>query len=460
MLKYENEFVTYNGECQQSYSTQFIKLYKDAIELFWSLVPKTKSFNTNKNIGYFLFDNGVLDCSTHTMLPFDSKYCFTRKIHRNYVPEDILVETKELVKTKIFDTAYTKGDGDYEKLECLLEKMSRGLICGSIDKESIVLLGETNSGKGTMTQFYEEAFEEYVETFDTSNLIQGKNANLESTRKWTFMYTLHDARLMIGNEISMENKESTNQYGRKIKSDLPINTDMVKSLVSGGDKIPVRDLYKSDIKVACKAFMLILANDMPHTTTDKAYANRQILMHADRSSTLEDEFDETKYFKADKDIKQWAETEEVNNALVALICDYYIKYKDNPTIKKPAWVTQAVEEHVNSASSWDWVCDNYEVHDGDVLRDFDGEQREDKNDYSFDNQKVGEHYVQMSILYEFYKGAGGRESIVKFGRELTIRNGILTNVRKLNGKTQIVRVGLKIPQKSVPGITNESDDEL
>ena len=45
---------------------------------------------------------------------------------------------------------------------------------------------------------------------------------------------------MIGNEISIQTEDQTNGYGRREKREKPMNIDMIKTLVSGGDSVEAR----------------------------------------------------------------------------------------------------------------------------------------------------------------------------------------------------------------------------
>ena len=423
-------------------------LIKDALPLFWCQCPK-QPLDCGNNRGYLLFDNGVLDGYTNTLLPFDAKFHFTRKIHYSYDPDTVFPRDIEHVVSVLFDTAYTKGDGDFVKRNYFLEKLSSAMFEGGVDKEFIVMLGETNSGKGALTLALGEAFMEYVETFSTAVLLQGKNASLEDALKWKFLVKCYDARLMIGNEISMETQETTNAYGKKTRADVPINTDMVKMLVSGGDKINCRLLHQNEVKVANQAFVIILANDIPYTVADEPYAKRQILMYADRSSTTNGQFDESKHFAANEEVKSLVKQGRFKRAFVALLCQYYHTHKHSKT-PMPEWVKAAVNENVSSRSSWDWVTDNYEVYPGSVANDFGaGEADKDaKGRTRLNMSDVGDWFVRSDKLFEIYKENGGRDGVTKFGRTLS-EHGILPWDRKVNGKTISIRVGLRIPQRDV-----------
>jgi hypothetical protein len=213
-------------------------------------------------------------------------------------------------------------------------------------------------------------------------------------------------------------------------------------------------MRENEVTIENKAFVLILANDLPHTTGDKAYVGRQVVMYADRSSTTEETYDESLYFKADNTIKEWLKKEEVANAFVALLCSYYNRYKNNRT-PKPAWVMRAIHDNIECSSSWSWVSENYSVYDGDSVKDFEGEKN-DKGQYKFNNDLVGDNFVRFDMMFKIYKDGGGKDSSTKFGRNLT-EHGIYPSNRKIKGKTVTIRVGVSI-FKDECDIVEDADD--
>ena len=232
-----------------------------------------------------------------------------------------------------------------------------------------------------------------------------------------------------------------------------VNVEMIKTLVSGGDNIEARRMRENEITIQNNAFVMILANDMPKTNGDEAYVNRNLVVYAPRSSTTNEEFDEHLYFKADTTIKEWIDTESACNGLIKLLCDYYTKHKNNRT-PVPEWVKVAVQENIVSSSSFEWVKDNYNVYDGNVLKDFDGEVGS-TNHYRFNWDKVGDNMVRFDMMYKIYADSGGKDSSTKFGRMLT-DNGIYTAIKKIKGKATVYRIGLSLAKED----EENSDDEI
>jgi hypothetical protein len=413
-------------------------MYKNIMEKFWTLVKNHRPLNTDHNRGFLLFRNGVLDCYNFEMLEFDPKYNFTKRINRDFCVDRDFTQSMKMVKEKIFETAYSTGDGNTEKMDYFMEILSVALMEGGVDKKYLTMLGETNSGKGVLTAFLRNSFDEFVSTFNTSVLMVGQNSNLEDASKWRFLTKCYDTRIMIGNEIAIQSDDATNTFGHRERRERPLNIDMIKTLVSGGDAVEARRMRENEITIVNKAFMLMLANDMPKTNADDSFMNRSLVINADRSSTTEATFDECVFFKAEPDIKQWITKDENCDALIALMCSIYTKVKHNRT-PTPDWVIQAVSEYVKCEGSFEWVKQNYNVYKGDVSKDFDAVKG--KQYYNVDWNKVGEYSVRADIMYNLYRDGGGTDSMTRFGSMLTKHNIILAR-KKIKGVNVGFRVGV------------------
>lgn len=437
-------------------------MYNNAHSLVVALSPQIKFLDMKKNRGYFLFNNGVLDCMTMEMKPFHPDYFFTRKINRDFNPDNINTDDENAVVDKMFNTAYTvpgsepntdaqylfKGDFDTTKRDYFMEKLARGFILGGFDKEFLLALGETNCGKGMLTQLFEKTFDEYVDTFNTTNLLVQKNSSMEDERKWAWIAKLWDRRLVIGNEIPNNTEDTRNAKGRAVKREIPLNTDMMKTLVSGGDKIWCRLLYKDPVQVEMMAFVVILANDMPTTHCDRAFADRALMMYADRSSTKEEHFDDTEFFKADTTLKDgFICGKSIQNAVVSVMCKYYQRSVNQGMLPKPDFVKLAVQEALGSStSSFEWVQNNYIVCDKNKIKENFELVKGARDVYKCNWNNVGPYAIPANDLFEAYKNDGGKDSSTKFGRELT-KNNLVCVQKKVKGKTVNYRVGVMLPEE-------------
>jgi hypothetical protein len=460
VYRFQSEFIqtkeTENGR-KISYSRDFGNMVGNIMKQFWMKVPKSDPIDSDNNRGYLLFNNGVLDCYEFKMLPFDQKYHFTKKICRDFNPDSVSQEIVDDLKQRIFESAYTDGSGDTTKMDYFMEILSIALMEGSVDKKMMTMLGETDCGKGVLTQLLSLAFGEYVSFFNTNILLKGTNANIEDASQWRFLIPCYDTRLMIGNEIAVKCEEDLNGFGKREKREVPFNIDMIKTLVGGGDAVKARGLFKDEVKIINKAFVMILANDMPKTSSDPAYIKRQLIMNAYRSSTSDEVFDKSMFFKADTTIKDWIKRVDVRDAMITLMCRTYRRYKlDRSPV--PDWIKMTVSEYVESSSASSWVHDNYEVYKGDVLKDFDGVEGEN-GIYRFNWDKVGEWALPADVMFKVYKDTGGRDSSTKFGRMLTA-NKVFAAVKKRGGRAVRYRVGVRVPIEDDDGSYRmiDSDD--
>ena len=459
VYRYADEFIQTkmdkNGFIVEHHERDVGSMYRNIMEYFWTLVDEYEKMNSDNNRGFLLFKNGVLDCFNMEMLPFDPKYHFTKRINRNFDIGKDYTKDMEIVKQKIFETAYTTGNGNTEKMDYFMEILAVALMEGGVDKKYLTMLGETNCGKGVLTAFLQNAFDEFVSTFNTSVLMVGQNANLEDASKWRFLTKCYDTRIMIGNEIAIQSDDTTDAFGHRKRKERPLNIDMLKTLVSGGDAVEARRMRENEITIVNKAFVLMLANDMLKTGADLAFLNRTLVIEACRSSTFQDEYNEREFFKADPDIKQWIEDTNNGDALIALMCQTYKKVKYNRT-KTPEWVLKKVKEYVEYICPIKWVKENYDIYQGDILKAFEAEKTPSGDYYTVNWQKVTNWYVRSDVMYNLYRDSGGTDSETQFGKKLT-KIGIVKTVRKDKSTPFRYRVGVSSSPKLQMRNTDDDD---
>ena len=89
-------------------------------------------------------------------------------------------------------------------------------------------------------------------------------------------------------DMSAEDMGSSDKFGNKIRIVTSIDGTTMKTLVSGGDTITCRGIFKDPIKVANNGFIMVLVNDTPSVKPcDAAYLDIANNIHFDRSSSVE-----------------------------------------------------------------------------------------------------------------------------------------------------------------------------
>jgi len=423
----------------------FMSLYKNAYILAWAKAPYKQRLDFKNNLGYLLFNNGVLNMYTGDLEPMRPELFFTKKINRTYDLND-KTHYKNEIMTKLFNNPFTKGDNDFEKRDYVIETLARAVAVGGIDKQFSFIIGEPNCGKGILTKLLLNSLDEFADTFNMGNLIVNGPVSGDNEKLWGWLANLWSCRIIVGNEFEMGTSESMNNFGKKQTDIRPINAGLMKTIVSQGDTIKCRTLYKDPIKIEVLAYVLGLANDVPPVKGgDAAYKNRANYIEADRSSTEKTEFDTALFFPKDNNMENFINDYNVCDAFIELMCEYYKLSVDNGKKPKPDFVIQNIKDMVGASDNgFEWVSDNYEIYEGNI-NDFIIEKT-DKGTYRFDWDKVGDWFVNSDTIYNWYKNDGNADSSAKFGKMLTNKN-IYAGTKKINGRSKSVRVGLRKPKQ-------------
>jgi phage/plasmid-associated DNA primase len=336
---------------------------------------------------------------TRQLLPFSPKYEFTVGIPRDYKKQS--PNLVQEVKTRLIDNPFT----DMKKRKHFLEFMARAIGGHFEDKSFGAFIGETNSGKGTWTQAMRMAFCDYVAEFNGEELLTKQMSTGDVSRDLSFMCEIYNKRVAFSNDMDVGKDESG-----KMKS---IAGNKLKGIVGGGDVKKFREVYGKPIKSMNMSCLCLMVNDMTTITpADSAVVDRAHFIQMDRSSTKEEVFDEKLFFKADGSIKSWLSGEDVQNAIVDLILEFYKDTK--PT--KPDWVDTVVKEYVGSTDFKEWIDENFEVQPVDCTE-----------------EEVKTYFAPAKTMHEMYCRCNQPISETKFGKNLT-KAGFKIDQKKINKK--------------------------
>lgn len=419
---------THKAATDLTFNKVFTPLYK----IICSLTPQLDNFMDHKlDIGFLCFKNGVLDMKTKDLLPFDPKYRFTTRIDRDYK------SCNEGLKDEIMERLFKKQFTDHEKMEYMLEKLSRGFAGASslIDKQFMYLIGDTNCGKGCLTKLFQTAFGSYVDTFNANNLLvtNGNSGDDEKDNKWIIPFC--DKRMAISNEIQMKAETSDTKFGKK-KGIVGINAEILKMLVSKGDEIKARLLSQNAITVVNKANICICVNDIPVVTpVSDAYLTRANYIEFDRTSCKKAKLDDAHVFVADNTIVDFCQDIDTADAFVDLMCDYFKRSEEHGLAEQPGSVKHKTREYSGVENSdLQWVRDRYLIHEnpGSFQR----------RDGSLDWDMADGWYIQFNTLHGFFLESGNTMSKTRFGRELK-KIGVLQGVKWISGSAKKVIVGIQ-----------------
>ena len=256
--------------------------------------------------GFLALNNCIWDYNERKALPFDPKFYFTFKSNVNYKEHDpkFELEVRKLVVESIF--------GEDEKGEFFMKLLARALAGEVEDKRFIVLLGKTNSGKGTLTQLLGDCFGlgNFVGNYDAKNL------QYEApTKSWLLQNK--NSRIILANEINAEK---------------PILANNIKLCANGREPITTQAKYENERNFISQGTMLLFANEMPRikgNDAGNAVSNRMVYIETEFSyletQKYEEMKDDPKVRLADPRLKtEYLKRQDVQEAFASLICNAYV----------------------------------------------------------------------------------------------------------------------------------------
>ena len=276
-----------------------------------ALYAKINTQTNSKNIyekfhtttkGRIAFLDGVLDFKEKKFYLWDDitfEYYTTFVINRKY-HESFLNPNHELInhiKQQIFNNAFGN------KTDTALHFLSRGIAGHYEDKNWATYLGNRDCGKGVLYDALYGSFENYVSTFELSNIQYQRQTNTDETsRKLYWLIDLQFVRLAISQEVPPP-EQQMKTCGKTLKK-----------ITGGGDTIVARrnyDRVDTHFKLDTTFFMM---------------GNNAIKVDVNDAMEHCIEFTSVNQFKTQKDIDLMKERGEPE----LLIQGYKVK---DPTIK-------------------------------------------------------------------------------------------------------------------------------
>jgi hypothetical protein len=414
------------GDEKKEFDTIFSKVSKNVI----SLTPDNDEFFNNDNqIGYLLFNNGVLDMKKFELLSFDPKYRFTRKINRDF---DTARDYTDGYK-QIFDRLYNKQFTDTEKRDYFLQLLSRGVAGEYKDRVFGTMIGETACGKGKQTTLLSNAFEGYIGTFSGEELLVKKNSHSE-VAGLSFILSIYDRQVGISNELKLELQNG--------KSIVGLDCNLAKKLVSGGDKFPVREIYMKTMEVVNKSRPFFLLNAVPYTVgVDEAYIDRANYINYDRSSKAGIEADNDTYFQQDRSIDDFVSNAFIVDSFIYLICKHYADSCIN-MLPKPDSVIATTNEATGFNNTKNYFEDNYKILEPDVIKSYIRQEKNKNGICLVDGDKVDINWIKSDTVFEKYVIECNTTTKTDLTKKLA-QKGIIVAEKKILGKTCKIYVGMR-----------------
>jgi len=284
-----------------------------------------KFHSTTKN--KLCFKDGVLDFVNKSFTLWENipqKTIYTTIIiERNYAgyfekPDKHYIN---LIKNDIINNLFG------EKSKLALQFFSRAIGGNIQDKNFMSYSGNRNCGKGILYGTFENAFGEYVTAFNLENMICKRESNKSSdiAKENAWLIPLQFARLAVAQETD-ENENGD------IKQNLKISNKVMKSIMSGGDTLIGRALYKDPVKFTIDAVLAFFGNNELSINGNDSSQHHLKFNGVKQFITQEAYNDNLKYGAdfvssfaiRDETLKDKIKTDDYSNAMVFLLFENFV----------------------------------------------------------------------------------------------------------------------------------------
>lgn len=371
------------------------------------LVPnyvEEKDFSAKSAIGKLLFKNGIYDMDTRIFTEeFDPALFFKGKINRDFSPvRDAELEAK--IYKYLFVDPYLADQLPQAKF--YLTAIARAIYGDYAAKRCYITVGRPNCGRGLLTLALTSAFGSFVSIFNPGCLLHTNNSGEDNPKANSWLVPLIEKRIIIGNEIELSGRF--------------IDGNRLKSLASGGDDVIARQNYEKDAKfsIICTAFILL--NDLPKIKpADEGLMNR-VCVNELRKTCKTVPTHETEILE-DRTLKDKFQDPKWLDAFFWIIADAWTAFATTDrSAPKPLAMIEDTKEWIEAETSIKSLLE-----------------------LGFEITKKEEDCVVSSVVYNFLKQRGCKESITKMGREVGLITGFLSKVKKVGGRSTHVLRGLK-----------------
>lgn len=374
----------------------------------------------SSSLGRILFTNGYYDFYKSIFFKFgdkdyDNSIIFIEQIPHDFIPLTDDIENNFIaedyinsIKKRLFIEPFGDNVADYYLLN-----IARG-IAGDSMKRALFCIGDSNTGKSSITASIDNSCGGYCGTFNANNIITKKMVSGDDAQQLRWIMMLLSKRIIISNEI---------------ESDAVISGTMLKKISSGGlDKIVARGHGKNETEFKISFLPMVFANDIDKISPmDDAVVSRVRAINYQKVYTENPKPENLFELKIDPNFKYEIETYNFKIGFMTLLMRSYKKFIDEGRIEiEPSEIKKAIVSSFGKIE--DYVTKL-------------------QNDFEITNDE--DDYVESPVIQEWIKINKLNISMTKLGRDLNkyceIKKFINVNngYKKINGKTKTVWYGIK-----------------
>ena len=305
------------------------KMYKECSALFYEPGFIDKLDSSPTLIG---FENGVFDLETDEFREGRPEDFISYSTGINYIEFD--KENPYVEEINEFMKQVLPNDNVRYYVWTLFASMLDG---SNRDEKFHIWTGCGSNGKSKIVELFQNAIGEYACIFNVSLLTQ-KRVGSSATNS--------ELAIAKGKRFAILQEPEEHEK---------LNVGLMKEL-TGGDKIQCRSLFKEPIKFKPMFKMILTCNHMPSIPPDDGGTWRRI-RRVEFTSKFVDNPVKPNEYKIDRELNYkfelWKET------FMAMLLQYYIKYKAKGKIIEPKEVLEYTNEYQKKNDIFADFCDQY-----------------------------------------------------------------------------------------------------
>lgn len=215
-----------------------------------------------------------------------------------------------------------------DKTELALKFFARAITGNVEDKNFMSYCGNRDCGKGILFALFKSSFKEYVASFNLENITCKRESNKSSdlAKENAWLLPLQFVRFAIS-------QETDDNENNDIKDRLKISNKMLKSIVSGGDELKARPLYKNEIEFNIDCTLGSFGNsEISISGNDGSkhhlkFSGVKTFVSKEEYDNIYNKFGEaymSSYSIKDETLKEKVKSDDYANALIMLLYDNFI----------------------------------------------------------------------------------------------------------------------------------------
>lgn len=201
--------------------------------------------------GKLFFQNGYIDLTTARVVDDTNDIIMTPiRIPRQLPNMEI---DDSAIGKELFERVLLPIFGTEEVVNNYCQHLARAIGGHIEDKDWLILTGMRDCGKGVLEALNSGSFGPYCGTTSANNFLMEKMHTMEDAKKYSWLSDNRWVRLLHTSEVKLDPSNPVQIDGNLIKG----------KLASGGDKVEVRNLYQSAVRVQPQCRLLMMCNDVP-----------------------------------------------------------------------------------------------------------------------------------------------------------------------------------------------------